>query len=193
MRRLQDGNPNTPEAFDTVWRLEMEAGRKQFDLYRFRAMMAGILPGAKVIELGCGCSEFLSFLLNHRQGVTATGLDYSAWAVAYMHQVDPRVAWQRGDALTTGYPDGAFDVVLAGELVEHLDRPQELIAEMARLCRPAGFIRITTPIEAIAARDAYHVWSLGEADLVELFRCSSLPSMKVENVGDYWVATGYRA
>ena len=64
MERIKAENLNSPEEFDKLWRGSMERNERQFDLYRYRAMMQG--ASGSVIELGCGCSEFLSFLLNHQ-------------------------------------------------------------------------------------------------------------------------------
>jgi SAM-dependent methyltransferase len=51
------------------------------------------------------------------------------------------------------YADGTFDVVVATEVIEHLDNPQRLISEAARVLAPGGRVLITTPNpESIAQR-----------------------------------------
>jgi ubiquinone/menaquinone biosynthesis C-methylase UbiE len=37
-----------------------------------------------------------------------------------------------------------FDVVVSTEMLEHAEFPDEILAEMARVCRPAGVVLVTT-------------------------------------------------
>jgi 2-polyprenyl-3-methyl-5-hydroxy-6-metoxy-1,4-benzoquinol methylase len=41
--------------------------------------------------------------------------------------------------------DGQFDVVIASEVIEHLENPRFTARELYRLCRPGGHVIITTP------------------------------------------------
>lgn len=194
MRRIKTENLNTPEAFDLLWRGDMERNVRQFDYYRFLAMLKDIRPGSRVIELGAGCSEFLTFCLNHLNlpGLPlskATALDYSAWAMSYMAQIDPRVTWVVGNALDTGLEDGAFDAVLCGELIEHLDHPELLVREMARITAPDGFFRITTLLPHLQATDKFHVWEFLPDDLKVMFGRHS-DRVELQVVGNYFVVTG---
>lgn len=43
------------------------------------------------------------------------------------------------------FDDAAFDVVVAAELLEHLRRPDGLVAEIARVLRPGGTIAGSVP------------------------------------------------
>jgi 2-polyprenyl-3-methyl-5-hydroxy-6-metoxy-1,4-benzoquinol methylase len=41
--------------------------------------------------------------------------------------------------------DGYFDVIIASEVIEHLENPRFITRELYRLCRPGGHVLITTP------------------------------------------------
>ncbi len=43
------------------------------------------------------------------------------------------------------YPDDSFDVVSAGEVIEHIYDPDRLLAETRRVLRPGGHVVLTTP------------------------------------------------
>ena len=43
------------------------------------------------------------------------------------------------------FDDASFDVVVAAELLEHLRRPDHLVAEIARVLRPGGTIAGSVP------------------------------------------------
>jgi SAM-dependent methyltransferase len=51
----------------------------------------------------------------------------------------------RGDALRLPFPSGAFDVVIASEILEHLPEDRAAIAEAARVLRPGGTLVVTVP------------------------------------------------
>ena len=59
------------------------------------------------------------------------------------------------------FPDGAFDRVIAAEVLEHIPADQAAMAEIARVLRPGGLLAVTVPAwlpERICWRlsDDYH-------------------------------------
>lgn len=50
-----------------------------------------------------------------------------------------------GDALTLPFADGAFDVIVSSECIEHTMDPGLAIREMCRVCAPGGSVCLTTP------------------------------------------------
>jgi SAM-dependent methyltransferase len=44
-----------------------------------------------------------------------------------------------------GLPDALADVVLAVEVIEHLENPRAFVRELTRLARPGGWVVVTTP------------------------------------------------
>ena len=43
------------------------------------------------------------------------------------------------------YPDATFDVVIADNVIEHLNRPAEVFSEVARVLKPGGMFLFKTP------------------------------------------------
>ena len=43
-------------------------------------------------------------------------------------------------------PDGRFDIVLSGNVIEHVRRPWIWMQELARVCRPGGIVATITPV-----------------------------------------------
>ena len=52
------------------------------------------------------------------------------------------------DATALPYPNGAFDRIIAAEVLEHIDDDEAAIAELARVLRPGGTIAVTVPAKA---------------------------------------------
>ncbi len=51
----------------------------------------------------------------------------------------------RGDATAMPFADGAFDRVIAAEVLEHIPGDQQAMREVARVLRPGGIAAVTVP------------------------------------------------
>jgi SAM-dependent methyltransferase len=112
---------------------------------------AGIQPGWSAIDLGCGPSGVID-LLAERVGPDGrvTALDFNPANVALAREfaaerglVNAEIA--EGDARQTGLPSASFDVVHARTLLINVPDPDAVVAEMARLVRPGGWVVIMEP------------------------------------------------
>jgi cyclopropane fatty-acyl-phospholipid synthase-like methyltransferase len=113
--------------------------------------VAGVAPGMRVLDVGCGRGEILRHCA--RLGAQAYGVDYADAAVQLSRAVADAEAGAAGDmgvyqadAKRLPFPDGAFDRVLLFDVVEHL-YPWELeqaLSEVRRVLRPGGRIAIHT-------------------------------------------------
>jgi SAM-dependent methyltransferase len=82
----------------------------------------------------------------------------------------------QGDALHLPFPDGAFDRVIAAEVLEHIPDDNSAMHELARVLRPGGTMAVTVPRlgpEAVnwALSDEYHDVPGGH---VRIYRRSTL-------------------
>jgi spore maturation protein CgeB/SAM-dependent methyltransferase len=103
--------------------------------------------------LDIGCSQGITSLLLGREGHHAVGVDINPDAIQYAQaelerepeHVRSNVQFHCvcGDDLP--FAEGSFDSVLLGEILEHLGRPDRILAEARRLLRPQGRVVITTP------------------------------------------------
>jgi len=128
-------------------------------------------PGDRVLDLGCGAGRHAFEAL--RRGATVVALDADAAELrgvaemaAAMEQegqsapgADARTVC--GDATAMPFPDGAFDRVIAAEVLEHIPADQQALAEITRVLRPGGQLAVTVPAwlpERICWRlsDDYH-------------------------------------
>ena len=103
---------------------------------------AGIAPGERVLDVGCGTGS-LTFLLAQRADLEAiAGIDYAAPYVehAARRNTDPRVSFRVGDASALPFPDASFDRVLCQLVLHFVAEPERAVAEMRRVARAGGTI-----------------------------------------------------
>ena len=93
----------------------------------------------RVLDVGCGAGFLANDLAARDHDVTGLDQALDALAVARAHADRLRAPqYVRGDALALPWPDGEFDAVCAMDLLEHVEEPERLIAEAARVLAPGG-------------------------------------------------------
>lgn len=111
----------------------------------------GVAEGWQAVDLGCGPSGILD-LLADRVGPAGhvVGLDFEPANVALAREfVAERglanVEVVRGDAHRTGFPSASYDLAHARTLLINIPDPAAVVAEMARLTRPGGWVAVLEP------------------------------------------------
>lgn len=106
------------------------AGPERVDL--FRRYVAG--PGRHVLDLGCRDGALTQA---YAGGNEIVGVDADREALAEAEKLGIETRWaDLDDALP--FEEGTFDVVVAGELLEHLRDPRRVVSEVSRVLRPGG-------------------------------------------------------
>jgi 2-polyprenyl-3-methyl-5-hydroxy-6-metoxy-1,4-benzoquinol methylase len=102
----------------------------------------------KLLDVGCGNGLFLSAVDESEsltdRGWKLHGIDYSAYQIEESHGRPFEFA-QCNVEEGLPFPEAFFDVVFAGELLEHLYNPDAFIEECHRVVAPGGYLVITTP------------------------------------------------
>lgn len=111
---------------------------------RGRALLDRIkgLQFESVLDVGCSEGYFMSAIAEAR-GAEVWGIDLSDRSVAV---AAARYGFPVAAAQATALPfaDGAFDLVMSTETIEHVLDPEAMIAEMRRVSR--GHVLVTTPV-----------------------------------------------
>ncbi len=91
-----------------------------------------VLPGARVLDIGCGDGDLLHFLQGERN-IDGRGMELSQDGVNA--SVGRGLSVVQGDADTdlVDYPDGAFDVVILSQSLQVLHYPRLVLEQMLRI------------------------------------------------------------
>ena len=104
------------------------------------AEFAGVRPGQRAIDVGCGPGALTAELVA-RLGVQAVAaVDPSEPFVAAARARNPGVDVRSASAEELPFPDSTFDVALAQLVVHFMSDPVAGLAEMARVTRPGGSV-----------------------------------------------------
>jgi SAM-dependent methyltransferase len=105
----------------------------------FRRYVGG--PGRRVLDLGCRDGALTQAYLD---GNEVVGVDADREALAEAAKLGIETNWADLDQ-SLDFPDASFDVVVAGELLEHLRDPRGLAVEVRRVLRPGGTFVASVP------------------------------------------------
>ena len=115
----------------------------------------GLVPGDRVLDLGCGFGRHAYGALRRGADVVACDMGHAELAevhsmVAAMRRTGEIPHGAAGtavcaDAGRLSFADGAFDRIIAAEVLEHIVDDRTALAELARVLRPGGVLAVTVP------------------------------------------------
>lgn len=111
----------------------------------------GLRPGQSAIDLGCGPRGILDLLagrVSPEGRVVGLDADPAHTAMAAEFATGRGLSGVEiitADARRTGLPSGSFDLVHARTLLVNVPEPARVVAEMARLTRPGGWVMSMEP------------------------------------------------
>lgn len=174
MKRLQENNINTPEFFDKAYFGRERESQNDFNIYddkRFEAM-AKYFKGGKLLDLGAGDSSICHKLQDKFRTSEFHALDFASEVIRYLGEKYPKINYVYGEVLNTPYEDKYFDYIVAGELIEHMETPQNLVQEAMRILKPKGVLALSTPYKEEITIEKFispeHIWSFDTEDIEDM-------------------------
>jgi len=99
-------------------------------------------PGKRILDIGCRTGMLTRY---YASGNDVVGIDVDRRALdVAAAQLGIETIWADAEA---GLPfdDQSFDIVVAGEVLEHLADPAKVVADVRRVLRPAGLFAGSVP------------------------------------------------
>jgi SAM-dependent methyltransferase len=110
--------------------------------YAFAVRLA---RGKRVLDAGCGAGYGSAELAEVAASVTAIDIAPEAIEYARAHYALPNLAFDQGSCTALPYASGAFDLVVAFEVIEHLESWRPFLQEVRRVLAPSGQLMVSTP------------------------------------------------
>lgn len=120
-----------------TWRHEREILRRH-----------GLRDGMAVADICCGIGDFATLVKRHFNPTRLLALDHSKKSLEYARQVAEdfglkSIEYTYGDASQMLMADSQFDFVTCRHSLQIFDRPDVLLRELYRICKPGGKVYIT--------------------------------------------------
>ncbi|NBH07518.1 class I SAM-dependent methyltransferase [Amycolatopsis sp. SID8362] len=150
------------------------------------------------LDVGCGTGALTSAVLTAADPAEVVGVDPSEGFLksARASVTDPRASFSVADAQTLPFPDGRFDAVVSGLVLNFVPDPARAAAEIARVTTPGGLA-------------AAYLWDLAEGmELIRIFWDTAaeldpavaenhegrrFPLCRPEPFGRLWTEAGFAA
>lgn len=162
-------------------------------------------PGGNLLDVGSGTGVLSRQLLDNDDEATVVGIEPAESYVSYSRArlQNPRVRFERGDAMSIPFENDAFDASLSLLIIQELSNAPQAVKEMRRVTRPGGVIAASQwdfgqgmPMlnlfwqaaqEVVATDDARQAAANGQASdypngdaLVELWKSAGLANVSAE-------------
>jgi 2-polyprenyl-3-methyl-5-hydroxy-6-metoxy-1,4-benzoquinol methylase len=126
-------------------------------------IMFSLLPegeGKKLLDIGCGVGTI--GLMLQKRGFDYVGIDISEVGVKRASEKGLRVFVSDVDGDGLQFPDSSFDVVWAGDVLEHVFDPIGMLSHISRILKPDGCLLLTAPNDfSLASRT--HIFLTGRS------------------------------
>ena len=129
------------EAYYRPWLADQEGQRAV--LWRKRArFLDGFARVGRLLDVGCGDGSFLLEALN--RGWQVVGTEVSPWASRMLRERRGLTVLE-GDLLQIEVPEAPFDVVTMWHVLEHTERPLQLLCKVRGLLADSGIFIAAVP------------------------------------------------
>jgi ubiquinone/menaquinone biosynthesis C-methylase UbiE len=119
---------------------------------------AGTAPGSRVLDVGAGRGAVTRAAL--ALGCSVTAIDASPKMIERLLEDHPEVTGAAMDAVHLEFPDGSFDLVTAGFVMQILDEPAAVLAEVRRVLAPGGAVALSLETQSLGRLGWFQALSL---------------------------------
>ncbi|HEY1957953.1 MAG TPA: methyltransferase domain-containing protein [Polyangiaceae bacterium] len=142
-----------------------------------------LTPDMRVLDVAAGTGQLGRAIAPHVRNVVAVDITEEMIEVGRRasHQLDLRnIEFLAASAYELPFVERSFDLVVSRLSVHHFDRPEQAMAEMARVCRPSGpvaIIDMVAPATAEQARSFNEMEKLRDPSHVQFYTLEGIQKL----------------
>ena len=88
-----------------------------------------------LLEVGCGEGHLASYMKKLKSTIKTEGIDISSDIIKLASETYPDIKFSVQSLYGLSYPDNSFDMVVASEVLEHLEYPEKAMTELKRVTK----------------------------------------------------------
>jgi ubiquinone/menaquinone biosynthesis C-methylase UbiE len=148
-----------------------QRGRIAYEHLHRYAICQDQVRGKRVLDIACGTGYGSAILASAAAEVVGIDISAEAVGIAQSRFDLPNLTYQIADCFALPFPDGAFDIVVANEMIEHVADHDALIREAKRVLAADGALLVSTPNKPVYNRfRTPNVFHISEVNLAEFAR-----------------------
>ena len=129
---------------------------------RFEEVSKVIEPtNGKILDIGCADGMFSKVIYDKSGADKLIGIDVLKsslkWANKHWKK-NSRMEFRLGDAHNLEYPSKSFSAVFALEVLEHVNRPKDVLKEVGRILKKRGYAVFLVPSDSFLFRTIWYLW-----------------------------------
>ncbi len=122
--------------------VDADLWNEHFSRYAFAARLTDM---KRVLDLGCGTGYGAAELSRKARHVTGVDISREALETGSAAAQSAQLSWVQASAVSLPFSSGAFDLVVAFEVIEHIEDWAAMLSEARRLLAPGGRFCVSTP------------------------------------------------
>ena len=176
MRRLHKKKIDDAKYYERIWSIEHNT-RPYYDAVRQRALIEKVKDGDNVVDVGAGVYGSCQYIAEETDiQANLYCIDQSYTAKEIVDKLNLGIEYILSDVTKFNKKyKNFFDVVIGGEIIEHMENPKSFAKELSKICKKGGWICISTvntkSENAIKHGDyPEHLWEFEPQDLIDFFK-----------------------
>ena len=130
---------------------EKRSGGTEHDENRVKEYILSKIPNSAetILDVGCGRAWIAEKLITKKNFICSLDISFINPDKALSLYPAENHSAVVADALQLPFKDNSFDCIISSEVIEHVEKPDNFIAELFRCVKPGGSLIITTPYKEV--------------------------------------------
>jgi GT2 family glycosyltransferase/SAM-dependent methyltransferase len=129
--------------------LDEDSGRTAYEHLHRYAIWREYAGGKRVLDLACGTGHGSYIIASEAAEVVGIDVNASAIRRASKSFTRPNLKFMVADGVDLPFDAQSFDVVIANEILDHVDNPEALASEARRVLADGGLFLASTPTKSV--------------------------------------------